>query len=188
MAFLAPLFLAGLAAVALPILLHLRKNRPKETVAFSPLKFLEASPPVTKRRSRLQDVVLLILRCLALALLILTFARPFFPAATKPETASGSVMNFILIDTSASMRGAPLEQALLAANKLVDGISADDWIAVGTFSDRLHPLLGPERAHELLPVERKSAALAALSAVKAGWHATKLDAAQLVAVTDDVPM
>lgn len=188
MAFLAPLFLAGLAAVALPILLHLRKNRPKETVSFSSLMFLEASPPVTKRRSRLQDVVLLILRCLALALLILAFARPFFPAATNTESAGGSVMNFILIDNSASMRGAPLEQALLAANKLVDGISADDWIAVGTVSDRMRPLLGPERARELSPAERKSAALAALSVVKADWHATKLDASLLAAVVDDVPM
>jgi Aerotolerance regulator N-terminal len=188
MAFLAPLFLAGLAAVALPILLHLRKNRPKETVAFSSLMFLEASPPVTKRRSRLQDVVLLILRCLALALLILAFARPFFPSKSKPVTANGSVMNFILIDTSASMHGAALDQALLTAGKLVDGFSADDWIAVGTFSDRLRPLLGPERARELTPGERKSAALAALSAVKADWNATHLDASLLAAVADDVPM
>ena len=188
MAFLAPLFLAGLAAVALPILLHLRKNRPKETVAFSSLMFLEASPPVTKRRSRLQDVVLLVLRCLALALLILAFARPFLPAADKPVAVGGSVMIFILIDTSASMRGAPLDQALLTAGKLVDGFSADDWIAVGTFSDRLRPLLGPERARELTPGERKSAALAALSAVNADWNATKLDASLLAAVADDVPM
>ena len=188
MAFLAPLFLAGLAAVALPILLHLRKNRPKETVAFSSLMFLEASPPVTKRRSRLQDVVLLILRCLALALLILAFARPFFPSKIKPVAAAGVVMNFILIDTSASMRGASLDQALLIANKLVDGFSADDWIAVGTFSDRLRPLLSPERARELTPGERKSAAATALSAVKADWNATHLDASLLAAVTDDVPM
>lgn len=44
MAFLAPLFLAGLVAVALPVLLHLRKNRPQQTLAFSSLMFLEASP------------------------------------------------------------------------------------------------------------------------------------------------
>lgn len=188
MAFLAPLFLAGLAAVALPILLHLRKNRPQKTVAFSSLMFLEASPPVTKRRSRLQDVVLLILRCLALALLVLAFARPFFPSKTKPVTADDSVMNFILIDSSASMRGAPLDAALLTANKLVDGFSADDWIAVATFSDRLRPLLGPERARELPPGERKSAALTALSAVKADWNATHLDASLLAAVTEDVAM
>lgn len=188
MAFLAPLFLAGLAAVVLPILLHLRKNRPKETVAFSSLMFLESSPPVTKRRSRLQDVVLLILRCLALALLILAFARPFFPAADKPVAVGGSVMNFILIDTSASMRGAPLDQALLTANKLVEELPANDWIAVGSFSDRLRPLLGPERARELAASERKSAALAALSGVQADWNATKLDASVLAAVADDVPM
>ncbi|MEY3896686.1 MAG: hypothetical protein RLZZ214_2206, partial [Verrucomicrobiota bacterium] len=94
-----------MAAVALPVLLHLRKNRPKETVAFSSLMFLEESPPVTRTRSRLQDILLLILRCLALALLILAFARPFFPAKDKPTaSADGAAMDFILIDTSASMR------------------------------------------------------------------------------------
>ena len=87
MAFLAPLFLAGLAALALPVLLHLRKNRPKETVAFSSLMFFEDHPPITKRRSRLQDILLLVLRCVALALLVLAFARPFFPA--KIEDLNG---------------------------------------------------------------------------------------------------
>jgi Aerotolerance regulator N-terminal len=135
-AFLAPLFLAGLAALALPVLLHLRKNRPKQTVAFSSLMFLDASPPVTKRRSRLQDIVLLLLRCLALALLILAFSRPFFPAKEDPPAASdGAVMHFILLDTSASMRGEPLEQALLTARELVAEIPDDDWIALATLSD-----------------------------------------------------
>ncbi len=97
-------------------------------------------------------------------------------------------MNFILIDTSASMSGAPLYQALLTAAKLVDGFSSNDRIAVATFSDRLRPLLGPERARELTPGERKSAALTALSAVKADGNATHLAAALLAAVGDEVPM
>lgn len=183
MAFLAPLFLAGLAAVALPVLLHLRRNRPKETVAFSSLMFLEASPPVTKRRSRLQDILLLILRCLALALLILAFARPYLPEDGKPSIASdGSVMNLILIDTSASMRGDPLKQALLTAERLVDGFSGNDWISVAAFSDRFRPLLGADRAREVPAIERKAAAKAVISMVTADWNSTKPDAALQAAV------
>jgi hypothetical protein len=183
MAFLAPLFLAAMAAVALPVLLHLRRNRPKETVAFSTLMFLEESPPVTKTRSRLQDILLLMLRCLAIALLILAFARPFFPAKDKPAaSADGAAMNFILIDTSASMRGEPLDKALKTAESLMHGFPAKDWIAVAGFSDQLRPLLDPERARGLAPGERKPAALAVHPAVKADWKSTKLDSSLLAAV------
>ena len=133
MAFLAPLFLAGLAALALPVLLHLRKNRPKETVAFSSLMFFDDEPPITKRRSRLQDVLLLLLRCLALALLVLAFARPFFPAKEDtPVPTTGATTHFILIDTSASMRGEPLEKALSSARETIGELPDDDAIAVAT--------------------------------------------------------
>jgi hypothetical protein len=191
-AFLAPLFLAGLAALALPVLLHLRKNRPKQTVAFSSLMFLDASPPITKRRSRLQDILLLLLRCLALALLILAFSRPFFPAKEdNPAASDGAVMHFILLDTSASMRGEPLEQALLTARELVAEIPDGDWIALATFSDRLHLLLDPERARELAGSDRKPTALALLDEAAADWHATRLDSALPAAVAaagEDTPL
>jgi hypothetical protein len=182
-AFLAPFFLAGLAALALPVLLHLRKNRPKETVAFSSLMFFEDQPPITKRRSRLQDILLLILRCLALALMVLAFARPFFPAKEDaPAPPAGSKTHFILIDTSASMRGEPVEKAVAAARDAIGKLPNDDSIAVATFSDRLHILLDPERARSLLPGQRKSTALSLLGEVKADWQATHLDAAILSAV------
>jgi hypothetical protein len=183
MAFLAPLFLAGLAALALPVLLHLRKNRPKETVAFSSLMFFDEEPPITKRRSRLQDVLLLALRCLALALLVLAFARPFFPAKEDaPAPATGATTHFILIDTSASMRGEPLEKAVAAARETIGGLPDDDAIALATFSEGLTILLDPERARALLPGERKATALSLLGEVKAEWRATRLDAAILSAV------
>ncbi|HEY1123885.1 MAG TPA: VWA domain-containing protein [Haloferula sp.] len=183
MAFLAPFFLAGLAALALPVLLHLRKNRPKETVAFSSLMFFEDQPPITKRRSRLQDILLLILRCLALALMVLAFARPFFPAKEdSPAPPVGAATHFILIDTSASMRGEPIEKAVAAARDEIGKLATDDAIAVATFSDRLRILLDPERARSLVPGERKSTALSLLGEVKADWQATHLDDAILSAV------
>ncbi len=192
MAFLAPYFLAGLAALALPILLHLRKNRPKQTVAFSSLMFLEASPLVTKRRARIQDILLLILRCLALALLAFAFARPFFPAPEKPAIITdGASLHFLLIDTSASMRGDPLTKALAEAGKIVETIPENDWIAVGTFSGKFRPLISAARARELLPSERKPAATAALSTITATWESTVLDSALLAvveSVDDGIPL
>ena len=183
MAFLAPLFLAGLAVLALPILLHLQKNKPKQTVPFSSLMFLEASPLVTKRRARLQDLILLLLRCLALILLVLAFARPFLPAPKTPtENTDGAVLNVLLIDTSASMRGEPMERALAEAEKIIADVAEKDWIAVGTFSGKFQPLLSAARARELASSERKPAALAALATVSAGWEGTVLDSALLATV------
>ena len=183
MAFLAPLFLAGLAAIALPILLHLRKNRPKQTVAFSSLMFLEASPLVTKRRARIQDILLLILRCLALALLAFAFARPFLPAPKNPtDVSDGAALNFLLLDISASMRGTPSEMAIAQAIKIVDSLPESDLIAIGTFSGKFRSVLSAERARELAPSERKQAAKAALSSISSTWESTVLDSSLLAAI------
>ena len=71
MTWLFPLYLAGAAAILLPILLHLRRRPPKEKVVFSSLMFLEKSPEVLTKRNRLERLLLLTLRCLALLLLAL---------------------------------------------------------------------------------------------------------------------
>ena len=78
MGLLAPLYIAGMVAIALPILFHLIRRTPEGRQAFSSLMFLQPSPPRITKRSRLQNILLLILRALALALLALAFARPFF--------------------------------------------------------------------------------------------------------------
>ena len=75
MSFLAPLFLAGALAVGLPILFHLIRRTSREQTLFSSLMFLEPTPPRVTRRSRLENIILLLLRCLILCLLALGFAR-----------------------------------------------------------------------------------------------------------------
>ena len=87
MSFLAPLFLAGAAAIALPILFHLIRKTTHEKTIFSSLMFLLATPPRVTRRSRLENLWLLLLRCLAFCLLALGFARPFLQ---KPFAAGST--------------------------------------------------------------------------------------------------
>jgi hypothetical protein len=177
MAFLAPWFLVGLAALALPVLLHLRKNRPKKKVVFSSLMFLDATPPVTRRSSRLQDVLLLLLRCLGLALLVIAFSRPFFRQKEKATVTSGdTVLNFLLIDTSASMRGRPLEGALVQAGEVIDSLPEDDWIAVAAYAEKLQPLLAPAASKDVVRGDRISHARTMLEGVKPGWYAAKPEA------------
>src|SRR5215467_14576374 len=105
MSFLAPLFVLGSLAVALPIIFHLIRRTTKERTNFSSLLFLQPTPPRLTRRSRLEHLLLLALRCLAICLLALGFSRPFFkkPLSIVPP-ADSSRRILILIDSSASMR------------------------------------------------------------------------------------
>src|SRR5439155_7419791 len=74
MSFLAPLYIAGALAVALPIIFHLIRRTPQGRQEFSSLMFLAPSPPRITRRSRLSNIVLLLLRAAALCLLAFAFA------------------------------------------------------------------------------------------------------------------
>src|SRR6266576_2179757 len=89
MSFLAPLFLLGGLAIALPVIFHLIRRTTRERTIFSSLMFLSPSPPRLTRRSRLEHLLLLIFRCAILCLLALAFARPFLKRATVTEPPSG---------------------------------------------------------------------------------------------------
>ena len=81
MSFLAPFFLVGGLAIAGPVIFHLIRRATREKTLFSSLMFLLPSPPRLSKRHRLEHILLLILRCLALALLAFGFARPFLRQA-----------------------------------------------------------------------------------------------------------
>ena len=65
MAFLAPLFLAGLVALAVPIFVHLTHKERKDVVVFPSLMFLTKIPYQAVRRQRIRNWLLFALRCLA---------------------------------------------------------------------------------------------------------------------------
>src|SRR5205085_4313480 len=76
MSFLNPLFLFGLAAAAIPVIIHLfTRRRPKE-VWFPSLEFLNEVNQSEIRRLKLKQWLLLLLRALALAALALAMSRP----------------------------------------------------------------------------------------------------------------
>ena len=89
MNFIAPLFLFGALAVALPIVFHLIRRTSKEKIPFSTLMFLLPTPPRVTRRSRIENLWLLLLRCLVLGLLALGFARPFLQRPADAAPARG---------------------------------------------------------------------------------------------------
>ena len=81
MSFLTPLYLAGAALIALPIVLHLLRRDVAPPVPFTAVRLLRVSPIARSRRRRLRDLLLLAARIVALLLLAGSFARPYVAGA-----------------------------------------------------------------------------------------------------------
>src|SRR3954468_8561735 len=104
MSFLTPLFFAGLAALAVPVLIHLIQRERKRVVEFPSLMFLRRIPYQSVRRRRIRDWSLLLMRLAALALIVMAFARPFFRRDSLAAAAqNGAREAVILVDSSYSM-------------------------------------------------------------------------------------
>src|SRR5574340_664662 len=102
MGFFSLWFLAGIAAVGVPLYLHLLRRHTTNPQPFSSLMFFEQRTQSSIRHRRLRYLLLLALRLALLALLVLAFANPFI---NRP--AAGVAANKLLalvIDNSFSMR------------------------------------------------------------------------------------
>jgi len=179
MSFLAPLFLLGAAAIALPVVFHLIRRTTRERTRFSSLMFLQPTPPRLTRKSRLEDLLLLLLRCAALALLAFGFARPFLKKdlPESPANAAG-IPRVVLLDTSASMRRDGLWQAARErVDALVREAGPQDALAVFTFDREVTPRVTFEAWASTPPGGRQALVDGALSEITPGWASTQLGAA-----------
>jgi len=192
MGILAPLFLAGLAGLALPLIFHLVRRTPRGKQQFSSLMFLAPTPPRLTRHSRLDQVLLLLMRLAALALLAFAFARPFLRESSLLSITDLPQRRVALVmDTSASMqRGDLWQQAIAAAKKELDNLAPHDEVALYTFADRVQTVVGfatPEKTSTVPPAQivRQS-----LGDLQPSWSAGDLGSAlsaiasELDAVTD----
>lgn len=192
MNFLAPLFLAGALAVALPVVFHLIRRTTRQRTVFSSLMFLKVTPPRLTRRNRLEDILLLLLRCAALCLLAIGFARPFIKHV-MPENASAEPPKriVVLVDTSASMSRANLwAQACDRAEDILRKTSPADRVALFTFDRQLTPLVTFDEWNSIAAGDRVALARGRLAGTKPGWSATRLDqaiirASEMFAETDN---
>lgn len=76
MIFLHPLALFGLAAAAIPALLHLRQRRTPPVLDFPAVRYLADAERRTAKRLRLRHLLLLLLRTLLIASIVMAAARP----------------------------------------------------------------------------------------------------------------
>lgn len=187
MGVLIPVYLAGLAALTLPLIFHLVRRTPQGRQNFSSLMFLSPSVPRLTRRSRLDQMLLLFLRLAALALIALAFARPYLR-----ETSLLNVGNLtgrrvaLLIDTSASMRRSDLwAQALSLAESDINELNPQDDVAIFAFSDRLQTVLELAKPDAGQIVDKPQIARNRLRELRPGWNTTDLGTA-LAAVAGEL--
>ena len=176
MSFLTPWFLLGAAAIAGPILFHLIRQSVRERMPFSSLMFLRPTTQRVTRRRKLEDLWLLLLRCLCLLLLAAGFARPFFNRnqATPPVGSEGRQL-ILLVDTSASMQRAGVwDQARALAGKYVDQAGPGDEVAVFTFDRQPHRLITFAEWSGWAADQRAALARQRLATVSPGWLGTQL--------------
>jgi hypothetical protein len=176
MNFLSPWFLFGALAVGGPILFHLIRRAARERTSFSSTMFLSPTPPKAVRRSKLEHIWLLLLRCLCLLLLAVGFARPFFARDITPPSAANQERRLILlIDTSASMRREGLwEKARAKAQDYLDKATAYDQVAIMTFDLQTSTLLSFADWNAWPESQRAVLARPRLANVAPGWKGTHL--------------
>jgi hypothetical protein len=166
MSFLVPAFLVGLAALVVPVVLHLR-HRDKDTPQrFPSLMFLDRVPIRTSERRRITDWPLLLLRALVLILLVLAFARPFTQARRVAATAGSARTVVVLLDRSLSMSHRDVWPAALdSARRVLNDLRPTDRVALVLFDDE---------AEIVQPLTSDRApALAALAKARPGGTGTR---------------
>lgn len=163
MAFLAPLFLVGLLAAAIPLVLHLFHRRPEPVIEFAAVRYLRRAPADHARRRRLRELVLLALRATALLLLAVAFARPYFDGAAVAGTGGTTV---VLVDTSASL-SAPgqFERARARAAEAVRAAPATHAVGLVAFGASVDVVAPPSAD--------RATATAAVAALRPGAGATR---------------
>jgi len=129
--FLAPLMLIGVAALAVPIAIHLIGRQRARVVKFAALDFLLGTKRRTARRFRLRERLLLLVRAIACAAVAIALAKPYTSCARKgPQVTRGPQAAVLVIDDS------------FATGYLVDG---QPWLKRATDeARRILRQLGPE--------------------------------------------
>ncbi len=150
--FLTPLFLTALAAVALPILVHLSRRRQTRVLDFPSLMFLSRVPYRSMRRRRIRNWALMALRIAAYALIALAFARPLLQGWSGDSSAGESRRHrVIVLDRSYSLGYDdrwPL--ALAEARRAGEGLAEGDLVSLVTFQDSAETLLAAASDPSLL--------------------------------------
>jgi hypothetical protein len=179
MSFANPAALWGLLLLAVPLVVHLFSFRTLKRVYFSNLQFLKEVKEESRRKSQLKHLLLLFLRMLAIAAVVLAFAKPQWGNQKAVATAGGLSHHAVFIDNSPSVslegsEGLLLEQAKAAARSIAAQARPDDrfqlitqellpisqrWLSRDAFLDAVDGVQLSSRSHPLSLIYERQRAL-----------------------------
>ena len=193
MTFITPaLAIAGALAIAIPILIHLLSRQRRKPIEWAAMRFLIEAFRKHKRRLRIEQLLLLAVRCLIVALLGVALARPILEAAGVIPTG-GSRAVWLVIDDgmisgvrSEDSRPA-LQSHIRQAVDLINTLGPGDSVGVITASRPARSLLSPPSTdlssvanlvQSLVPKESPTDLAAAFEFVRSAVDAAKEDQQQ----------
>jgi len=137
--------LFGLAAIGIPIVIHLLNKFQVKEVTWAAMRFLKESIEKNQRRLQMEDILLLLLRCLLIALLILVLSRPTYQTGTK-TTGSHQVTAVIILDNSYSMGltngiQTSLQRGQAAAEQILAAFPTGSSSALFLAADSVNPVI-----------------------------------------------
>ncbi|MBI1246243.1 hypothetical protein GC197_00175 [bacterium] len=142
MSFFQTTFLIATAAVAIPVLLHLLNRWQARQIELGTMRFLEEVVRDGAQRRKIRRWLLLLTRCVLVALLALLFARPYLLESRQQR---GDRLRLVLVDRSASMgmkgnNGRLVDDALVAAAQWCDQHSSETTTQWAWFDSHVQPL------------------------------------------------
>ncbi len=167
LSFLGSLFLWGLPLVAVPVVIHLLSRRRRDVVRWGAMQFLIEATTRRRRLWRVDDLLLMLLRAVAVALFVLALAQPLLKSRWFGTSGIRDVI--LVVDTSLSTSrqagdATRFERVLEQADELIDDLRGGDYLRVcvaSTGPEWLAPIAIPidantkrevrSRLHELTP-------------------------------------
>ncbi|QJD95077.1 hypothetical protein HH214_03885 [Mucilaginibacter robiniae] len=158
-----PAFLFALGTLAIPVLVHLFNFRRYQKVYFSNVQFLKEIKEQQSSRRNLRERLILLSRLLALAFLVLAFARPYIPNHNTRAAGQQQAVS-IFVDNSYSMQtfsreGSLLDEAKRRAKEIVSAYNLNDRFQLLTqdFEGRHQRLLRREEFNDAIDAIKISA-------------------------------
>ncbi|MEM6561855.1 MAG: BatA domain-containing protein [Planctomycetota bacterium] len=186
MSFLNPILaLAGVALVAIPVIIHILNRRRFKRVKWAAMEFLLRAAKKNRKRLRFESWLLLLTRCAVVALIGMALARPMGcrDGALAQLAGRPSGLHVIVLDTSGSMNyqradgTTNFDVAQDVARRIVERLdTGGERVAVVTAGKPARLLFGE-------PTFDLAAATDALSETEAGFGGADLVAALGEAVT-----
>ena len=156
MLFVAPWMLFGLAALGVPIWLHLRERARTDAIDWPALRLLRIAQQQSAQRARLKHILVLLARCLLVALLVMAMAQPYTMDQTWARPPDLPTTLTVVLDSSYSMgyrigggETTRFERAKAIALQRLADLSLEDEVALILVNERAEVMTDrPTRDHD----------------------------------------